>query len=626
MQTSATTAGHEGRRNAAFVIAGIAAAGALLARWADNSPMLPVWAEAALQLPLLLVWLARLRPATAPGSPAADRWLTIIVIGAGVGLAIGLARPTVLFAATTLYILATTAVDALCRGYKLLDSCIEEPGRLLRAIVGPWLLGMFVATILLALPLATQSAVPDYRHNFWDHVLNGAFAAVSAGCGVGTTIYSLGREYSLFGQAVLVILAELSGLAVAAVGLSIIRPFLHNALRLRTIWLLAIGLQAAGVAVTWPSWTIPAAESAGLSCLWERFWYGAVHSGSALFNSGLLLYPDGLAAYLSDARIFGSLTLLAIIGSVGLPIIVDLIIGPKRRATPAKSESKPPLARVAGAGRKSADRPGRASRPDKQGRTAPLAPPWKALAQWETAAALILLVIGAVVLWYCETPWSPEAVIRVPDSWHPPRPVIPESNSIALRDNMMLSRRWALSVFVSATLRSAGLQSVAITQGTLSWPSYGLVLAWMILGGSAAGVGGGLRTTCFTLALLCLLTRQAKWSAWPRATTARRAALGYSLVFIPLWLLMNAAFIELTGAVSAGTAYERVLDCTAALNNVGLSTGWSLHLTGPGRLVMMLAMIVGRSVPLVWWAMAVSRFTRCLHGGEVQADGDDPTH
>ena len=609
MQLSETESGRESWRRAALGAGVVLAVGALLARWADGGAMLPVWAEALLQLPLLLVWLERWRvdPTACCGTgvstvshrrgggAATDRWLTIVVMAGGAGLAIGLGRPAVFLTATTVYIAGALAADAFGRWYRLLDRRVSEPTRLLRAIVGPWLAWVFVATIVLSLPLATHSAVPDYRHNFWDHVLNSAFAAVSAGCGVGTTIYSLGLDYSLFGQAVLVLTAEMAGLAFAAVGLAIIRPFLHNAIRLRTVWLLAVGLQAVGVAVMWSSWMTPPAGGGWATGPWDQLWYGLVHSGSAVFNTGLVLAPEGLGAYLANGRVFGTVTTLAIVGSVGLPIIVDLIAGPRRR----KRAGEPAGIR------------------DQTG-----APPWKALGQWETGAALFLLIAGALVLWFCETPWRQEIVWRLPDSWHPERPVIPESTLISLRDNMPMPRRWAIGVFVSATLRSAGLQSVAITQGTLSWPSYGLMLAWMFVGGSAGGVGGGLRTTCITLALLCLLTRRARWAAWPGGADARRAALKFCLAFVPIWLLVNAAFVGLIAAVSAGTAYERFLECTAACNSVGLSTGLSLHLTGPGRLVMMLAMIVGRGVPLAWWAILAGRFTRCSHAGEVPADDD----
>ena len=564
------------RLSPALTALAVAAAVALLARRADGSAALPIWAQIALQAPALLAWCHRrcgwfgLR--SAPRS--ADLWLTLVVAASAAGLALSLRRLEVFFTATSAFIIGMVLVDALSRLYRDVDGQLSNSARLLRRLAGPWLLLILAVTILLSLPLATHSAVPDYRHNFWDHVLNNAFSAASAASLVGPTIYGFGTEYSLFGQAVLIAAVQLAGLGFTAVGLATFLPFLWNNIRLRTVIRVALGLQALGIVAMWSAWRAPDVTSA-----WDRFWWGLVHAAGALSNCGLMMRNDGLAPYIWTPTVFASITTLAIIGSLGLPLILDLVLGQRR---PRKNAPK-------------------AGRP----LTGP--PPWYSLPQWEAGLAFALLLGVAFALWFCETPWEPDIVWHLPDSWVPARPVDPGSAHLSLSDVMPLPRRWTLAVFVSATLRSAGMQSITVTEGALSWPSYGLLLICMLIGGSACGVAGGLRTTGVLLPLLCSLTRPSRWPDY----AARRLLLRRALLFVPIWLAVNAAGVGALALVSAGTLYERVFEGVAAANSAGLSTGLSLHLTASGRLVMIVIMIVGRALPVAYWFKLSRRFAEC---------------
>jgi trk system potassium uptake protein TrkH len=238
------------------------------------------------------------------------------------------------------------------------------------------------------------------------------------------------------------------------------------------------------------------------------------------------------------------------------------------------------------------------------------------LPQCEAAFAFVLLIAGAAGLWFCETPWRPEIVWRLPDAWTPDRPVDFGTNQIPMRDDMSYGARWTRAVLVSTTLRSAGIQSIPVSHGALSWPSYGLLLTWMFLGGSAGGVAGGMRTSGLLLAGICLFTRRRRWSSQPGGTAARRTILRASLLFVPLWLAVNAAAIGLLAVTSEGTPYELILDGNAACNNVGLSTGLSLHLTVAGRMVMILTMTAGRFIPVWYWLTSTGRFSQQLRSRE----------
>jgi trk system potassium uptake protein TrkH len=226
--------------------------------------------------------------------------------------------------------------------------------------------------------------------------------------------------------------------------------------------------------------------------------------------------------------------------------------------------------------------------------------------------AFVLLLTGAVALFFFETPWRQDIVWRLPDAWVPERPVDLGSNRIALGDEMPRRTRWSRAVFVSATLRSAGMGSTPVTQGALSWPSYGLLCLGMFVGGSAGGVSGGLRTSGLLLLCICLFSGRDTWNSLPGGPAARRTIVRRSLMFLPLWLGLNIISIALLAVTSGGTAYELVLDGTAACNSVGLTTGLSLHLTWAGRLSMIAIMIGGRVVPVAYWLAVSRRFGQCL--------------
>ncbi|MFQ5424325.1 MAG: potassium transporter TrkG [Phycisphaerae bacterium] len=563
------------RRTGCLATAAAVAAVAALLRRPDGASLLPPGLSLALQGLALLAWVVlrcRHAPTAGDRSPGgcahrrpdavANRWITAALVVAAAAIAIARGHLTAFFSATTVFICGAVLVDTLAVLYRRVDDRIDSPRQTLRTLLGPWAMLILIATLLLALPPATRSSVPDYRHNLRQHVLNSAFAAVSTGCLIGTTVYHPGEDYTLFGQIVLFITLQLAGAGFAAVGLATVRPFLRNAIRLRTVLITAFVLQAVVIAATADAWS-PADAPARP----DRLWFGCVHAAGAMWNAGLMLRANGLEPYLTSGPVFIGFTTLAIAGSLGLPIILDILRGRRGSGT---------------------------NEPD-----AAAARPWQRLPQWEAGGAFVLLIGGAAVLWVCETPH----MIR--ESLSPTRPVAFGQGQVALRDDMWPADRWSLSVFVSVAARSAGLQSIPVSQGALSWPSYDLLLAWMIIGGSAGGTAGGMRTTLLLLPAILLIARRKAWSARTRDTarTIVRRVLSAGCV----WLVINALAVAALAFTTDGDAYELAFDGVAALNGVGLTTGLLIHLTPFGRVVMMLIMLAGRLVPVLFWSDLAER-------------------
>ncbi|MCA9254524.1 MAG: hypothetical protein KDA33_02755 [Phycisphaerales bacterium] len=525
------------------------AVAALLARDGRGASALPTIALIACQVPLILLWIHHLRRERL--SVSTDGILFGLVALAGVGLAVACRSVMPALVATTGYIVGATGLGFLHEAYRKMDAAIETPDRLIRVIVPYWIGAILVGAILLSMPIATQSGVPDYRHNFVSHVVGGLHTSTSAACLVGVFTLSFGEDYTSFGQIVIIGLTQLAGFAFCAMGLSLIRPILQRPATLKRVFVVATLIQLTGVAVLLSVW-----RSDDTPTFVDRIWWSIVHAGGALWNTGVVMRADGLAGYFADRRVFLAITSLAIAGSLGVPLLLDLL----GKRPPADDLQRHPLS---------------------------------GLATFDAFAAFLLLLLMSGALVYLEHPasWVGE--------WRPALPFEPSVHQPAMRDDR--SRPWPLAVLVASTVRSAGLQTIPVSVGTLSWPSFGLIIGAMFTGGSVAGTAGGIRTSLFGLLILTPIGG-ANVAERARRGAFRRQLLARFGVGLGAWLAMNFVAALLLGTTTSADRYDTTFDAIASLNNVGLTTGLVDHLTTNGRLVAIALMLVGRFWPLWFWA------------------------
>jgi len=593
----------QARRPGLLIASACLAVVALLARHPDGRSMLPSWLEMVLQVPAVIAWAhfrcgwftQPSRRALSPDGACAqrrassvacsvDRKLTLFVAAGAMAIGAAYDQPLLFFTGSTVFISASLLLDGLQRVYRRIDAACADPRRLFGVFWPSWLGLILAASLLLSLPLATHSAIPDYAHNFWSHVLNSAFAAVSSACLVGTFVYSFAEDYTTFGQAVVVVTGQLAAICFCAIGLAAMRPFLNHPLKLRTVLAWAFGLQLLAVLVLAAN---RLADPAGAATrgLWSEF----VLAGSALWNTGILPRTAGLATDLAAGPTLACLVTLSIMGSLGVPVMLDLIRRRRREAT--ATVARPAGSRV----------------PPRSASAATGHPlPCRRLPQYQATATLVLLVVGAVLLFYFETPRA------LPPALVPARPFDLGENQVALRDRMGRGRRWNLAVFVSVTSRSTGMQCVPVSQGAISWPSYGVLLIWMFIGGSIAGTAGGVRLSAFLLPAIGLLYAGEDWRASVGGTAVRRLLLRRVPLFIGLWMGVNVLAVVALRATTQASSYETLFDSIAAVNGVGLSTGLAPHLTAAGRVVMILLFMGGRLIPAAFWLLLAHRITTCL--------------
>lgn len=547
-----------GRPFAALLFVGLA--GALMLR-ADGSPWPVAWLAPLLQLPSCVVWVRAAFGRHRAIASGLDRALFAMVSVLGAVLALRARRVEFMLLGPTLFLAGSAVLAWLSRVLAGIEGDVSDARRVLARVLPGWCVLIVAATLVLALPIATRSGVPDYRHNFWSHVLSSAVTSVSAGCLSGQTIYSLGEDFSRVGQTVVFGVTVLSGLAWLAVGTSLVQPLIGRALRVATVLKAAAAVLLAGAALLYPVWSSTDAPTADVRAGWS-----VLHAASALFNAGWTLKASGLAAELRNPLAFAGVTILAVLGSLGLPVVMALL-----RPSPG-----------AGGGGEGID-----------------SPRGGAWAMWETGVFGGALAVVALTLFFCETPRF------LPARLTPTRPVEFGGALPSLHDQMSHGERWSFCVYAAAT-RSAGLQSFTVSQGGISWPGYATIMAGAMLGGSVGGVTGGFRLT--VLPLMAMLWLSGSAAGWDRS--ARRRVFG-RLALIPIGSMgfTALAILALRGCCD-GTLYEIAFDAVAAANNVGMSTGLTTHLPWAGRLLLIAFMVLGRLLPIWLWARAMSQWSK----------------
>jgi trk system potassium uptake protein TrkH len=153
------------------------------------------------------------------------------------------------------------------------------------------------------------------------------------------------------------------------------------------------------------------------------------------------------------------------------------------------------------------------------------------------------------------------------------------------------------AAFQSVTLRTAGFNSVDMAATHPATQVF--MIALMFIGGSPGGTAGGIKTTTAALLILAVM---ASLRGRLDVTVFRRRIVHTSIY--------RAAAVATVGVLSAVAVVLALMltqrlppematfEAVSALATVGLSTGGTALLDGIGKVIVMLAMFVGRVGPL----------------------------
>ncbi len=569
-----------------FDLAGIGCAllGAtgLLAEYAFNEPPVALaWCQAAQVVAVLGFLTLRLVPRQGIGWVARlrEHWLDLAVLPAAGAAAIAIGVPslvTIRQAAAIYVVLRQAGLTATT----VLEKAVQEvvrPGsrwQAARLMTASYLVVVVLGGALLALPKATTA---DHRNMPYTHLLNSAFAATSATCSAGLNVYELPRDYTLFGQAVILGLIQAGGLGMLVFGtlfgMLLVRqlsgeqdgPVWMDRSRVRRIVAAIVGttvaLEGLGAVLLYPAW---ADQPAGL----ERGFHAVFHSVGAFCNAGFTLQKDNLIGRSDLWQVYGVILPLAVVGSLGFPVLYEVIYRMRRQ----HRKGVTPLLPLPGRG-------------------------WSLHTRLVLVTTLCLVAGGMLGLLYFETPG------RI-GYWY-----VGKGNLLALRDALQLSPDWMRShlgpqrlfdgLFQSAVAPTAGLHTIPVEPGAVSPASQFLLMVLMFVGGAPASTAGGIKTVALAVLVLYVVSilrrkRQAEAFGQPIPGRVVRAALGVFFVSIAWLTLTVLALAHVERAGFLAIAFEAV----SAFSNNGLSLGLTPNLTALGKGILLLTMLAGRIGPL----------------------------
>lgn len=426
---------------------------------------------------------------------------------------------------------------------------IPTPARLMGG------LAVLVATGALLLLLPSVGAQRPLALN------EAVFTAVSALSVTGLSLIVPGRDLSLFGQMVLLVLIQIGGVGFMVLTVIVFRllgrqVLLEDRLALRdslglirtseilrlTRRVLAVVLivEAIGALLLWLHWrTLLPIEG------WRIAFYAVFHSVSSFSNAGFDLFaglpqfPNGVP---NDAFTLAILGALILIGGLGIPVVADLLNWPKVRTV--SLHTRITLFIVA-----------------------------------------LLTVSGTLSLFISET-------------FHPG----------ALHERPALERL-GLSFFQTISARTAGYAGFTAFE-TLSPGSQLALLAIMFIGSAPASMGGGITTGTFAVMLLAmwsfargLPTTQVRGRAIGQASIRKAGAV----LTISLIVVITATYLIVV-THPASTLDQALFEVVSAFATSGLSLAFTNQLNGFGQVVIMLVMFWGRLGALtVVAALAVPR-------------------
>ena len=169
-------------------------------------------------------------------------------------------------------------------------------------------------------------------------------------------------------------------------------------------------------------------------------------------------------------------------------------------------------------------------------------------------------------------------------------------NPLTIGD-MSLFDKLQVSLFQSVTTRTAGFATVP--QENLTNASSLLCLLLMFIGGSPVGTAGGIKTvTVAVLAVSALATIQSKHEVTLFDRTISRQAVNKAVAVTAMSFAILFASTLLLSAVTDADALDILFETVSATATVGLTRDLTPHLNSAGKAIIIATMYLGRVGPI----------------------------
>ncbi|MBQ3489109.1 MAG: potassium transporter KtrB [Clostridia bacterium] len=413
-------------------------------------------------------------------------------------------------------------------------------------ILFSFLLVILTGSLLLSLPISTQNREPVAY-------IDALFTATTATCVTGLVTLPTVTTWSLFGQAVILILIQIGGLGTITVLTGVMvamhkrigmkdRQLIQDAFNLNTMsglvrfvkkvifgTLLAEGIGA----LFYMTVFIPEFGTKGI-------WISIFNSVSAFCNAGIdIIAENSLCNYATNPMINTVTSVLIILGGLGFIVWWDVF----RVCKDFKKQKFSCFRRLT------------------------------LHSKIVLATTMALILFGALLI------------------------LTLEYNNPLTLGNMSFFDKLQISFFQSVTLRTAGFATVA--QENLTTSSSLVCLILMLIGGSPVGTAGGIKTVTFAVLLATAFTtiRNRKEVSLFGRNLAKETLYKTVAVFVTFSFIVFASALLLSMVTNA-SALDILYETVSATATVGLSRNLTPFLNIPGKLIIIATMYFGRVGPI----------------------------
>ncbi|UTH03199.1 TrkH family potassium uptake protein [Macrococcoides canis] len=407
-----------------------------------------------------------------------------------------------------------------------------------QGIVLYYLVAIFISFLLLRIPYVHKEGITI-------SYIDSLFVAVSGISVTGLSPVSIVDTYSIFGQMMIILILNLGGIGVMAMG-TLLWVILGKKIGMRERQLIMVDhnqnkMSGVVTLILEIVKTMLAIELFGALLLAFYFYkdmdsvttalfHGMFAAVSATTNGGLDITGDSLNSYADDYFVQTITMFLIVLGAIGFPVLIEV----KSYLT-----NKIPNFR------------------------------FSLFAKLTIVTYLLLFIVGTLTIYLFEYHHAFKSI-----SWH---------------------KALFYAMFQSATTRSAGLTTIDLTQLTDATQFF--MSGMMFIGSSPSSVGGGIRTT--TLAILILfLINYSNGRNSIKVFNKEIDPIDINRAFAVMVLATLICFIGLLLILSFENGkydlLEIFFEVMSAFGTCGLSLGITADLSNLSKVVIMILMFIGR--------------------------------
>lgn len=382
--------------------------------------------------------------------------------------------------------------------------------------------------IILSLPISNRN------HDI--SLIDTLFVTVSALCVTGLSPNLINEQYSIWGQAVILLLIEVGGLGIMSI--SIIFYYIGRRkidFKKRIILKESLNLEVNSGEVTLTFKIIKMSiliQSLGMIALsfffvpefgfFKGIWFSIFHAISAFCNAGFDLFGNSLVDFKDTPGVLFIITLLIIFGGLGFVILIELFHNNKQRLS---LHSKIALITTS-----------------------------------------LLLIIGFLYF------------------------LFDKSVTGSVVDKL------SQSLFLASTPRTAGFYSIDYSY--MNDTGIIITMLFMFIGGTSGSTAGGVKTTTIAVLFLkikSLLKSKSKTEVFERTISDYYILKAFIIFLLTICAIIGSLILlSITESNQGVSMLELMFEIVSAIGTVGLTLGITEKLSTIGKIIIIILMIVGR--------------------------------